>query len=184
MGVPPATATKLQYHLRKAQISLLQKATISRTNSCISLSSPCGSCSVFEVSHIVYKYALSQLSLLLAMNKYFDKAQERAAFTSRSVLFVRDCLGKWLLRCNLPNSAVKLFFALFLNNLLTVIISAFGTYLVALDQFVALGALGETGCFEFPVCKTRIRFGFRHFIFRYCHLLTSDIFATFAYTAF
>ncbi len=144
----------------------------------------CGSCSVFEVAHIVYKYALSQLSLLLAMNQHFDKAQERAAFTSRSVLFVRDCLGKWLLRCNLPNSAVKLFFALFLNNLLTVIISAFGTYLVALDQFVALGALGETGCFEFPVCKTRIRFGFRHFIFRYCHLLTSDIFATFAYTAF
>ena len=31
VGVPPITATKLQYHLRKAQISLLQKATISRT---------------------------------------------------------------------------------------------------------------------------------------------------------
>ena len=31
VGVPPATATKLQYHLRKAQISLLPKATISRT---------------------------------------------------------------------------------------------------------------------------------------------------------
>ena len=31
VGVPPATATKLQYHLRKAQISLLPRATISRT---------------------------------------------------------------------------------------------------------------------------------------------------------
>ena len=31
VGVPPITATKLQYHLRKAQISLLPRATISRT---------------------------------------------------------------------------------------------------------------------------------------------------------
>ncbi len=31
VGVPPKTATELQYHLRKAQISLLPKATISRT---------------------------------------------------------------------------------------------------------------------------------------------------------
>ena len=31
VGVPPTTATKLQYHLRKAQISLLPQATISRT---------------------------------------------------------------------------------------------------------------------------------------------------------
>ncbi len=31
MGVPPTIATKLQYHLRKAQISLLPQATISRT---------------------------------------------------------------------------------------------------------------------------------------------------------
>ncbi len=31
VGVPPTTATKLQYHLRKAQISLLPRATISRT---------------------------------------------------------------------------------------------------------------------------------------------------------
>ena len=31
VGVPPATATKSQYHLRKAQISLLPYETISRT---------------------------------------------------------------------------------------------------------------------------------------------------------
>ena len=31
VGVPPKTATELQYHLRKAQISLLPRATISRT---------------------------------------------------------------------------------------------------------------------------------------------------------
>ena len=31
VGVPPTTATELQYHLRKAQISLLPRATISRT---------------------------------------------------------------------------------------------------------------------------------------------------------
>ena len=62
VGVPPATATELQYHLRKAQISLLPKATISRTNSCISLTLPCGSHP--EYAHTVYKNALNECSFI------------------------------------------------------------------------------------------------------------------------
>ena len=47
VGVPPATATKLQYHLRKAQISLLPKATISHTQS-------------VYITHIALRLALRQ----------------------------------------------------------------------------------------------------------------------------
>lgn len=47
--------------------------------------------------------------------------------------------------------------ALFLNDLLAVIITALGANLVALLELVALRAFYKTGSFKFPVSKTGIR---------------------------
>lgn len=53
---------------------------------------------------------------------------------------------------------IRLLLALFLNDLFTIIVSAFLAYLVALLKFVALGALYKARSCEFPVSKTGIRF--------------------------
>lgn len=52
----------------------------------------------------------------------------------------------------------RLLLALFLNDLFTIIVSALRAYLVALFKFVALRAFNKARSFEFPVCKTGIRF--------------------------
>jgi len=53
-----------------------------------------------------------------------------------------------------------LFLVLLLNDKLSVIVAALGTYLMVLLKLVTLGTLGKTGCFHLPICKTRIRFRF------------------------